>query len=179
MVATSSISQKQIFDQKSRTFQFSPDNIKKANRYIQQYPYNRKRSAVMPLLYLAQSQNNNWISISAMDYIAKLLGMPSIQVYEIANFYTLFNTKPVGKYLIQICRTTPCMLRGAKYITDICKKNLQINLGDTTTDNQFTLVEVECLGACTNAPLVQINNDYYENITPTYIKNLLDKLSKK
>ena len=102
MISTTSISQEQVLNQQSKTFQFSPDNIKKANKYIQQYPSNKKRSAVMPLLYLAQSQNNNWISIAAMDYIAKLLEMPSIKVYEIANFYTLFNTKPVGKYLIQI-----------------------------------------------------------------------------
>lgn len=163
----------------SQTFQFSPNNIKKAYQYIRQYPLNKKRSAVMPLLYLAQSQNNNWLSIAVINYIAELLQIPSIQVYEIAHFYTLFNTKPVGKYLIQVCRTLPCMLQGAKHITEICKKKLQIDLGESTADKEFTLVEVECLGACINAPLVQINNDYYENVTPISIGMILNHLSRK
>ena len=104
--------------------------------------------------------------------------MPMIQVYEVANFYTMFNKQPVGKNLIQVCRTTPCMLRGAKDITNTCRNKLGIELGETTEDNKFTLVEVECLGACVAAPLVQINNDYHENLTPESMEKLIDKLSK-
>ena len=163
----SSIFKERNFEQ-PKSFKFSVSNLKKANEYIKKYPEGKQRSAVMPLLYLAQE-----------DYIAELLDMPAIQVYEVANFYTMFNKQPVGKYLIQVCRTTPCMLRGAKDITKVCKKKLNIELGETTEDNQFTLVEVECLGACVAAPLVQINNDYHENLTPESMEKLIDKLGKK
>ena len=162
-----------------KSFKFSASNLKKANDYIKKYPADKQRSAVMPLLYLVQEQHNNWIPLAAMDYIAELLNIPSIQVYEVANFYTMFNKQPVGKNLIQVCRTTPCMLNGAKEITNTCKKKLGIDIGETTKDKKFTLVEVECLGACVNAPLVQINNDYHENLTPESIEKLINNLSKK
>ena len=162
-----------------KSFKFSAGNLKKANDYIKKYPAGKQRSAVMPLLYLVQEQHDNWIPLVAMDYIAELLDIPAIQVYEVANFYTMFNKQPVGKNLIQVCRTTPCMLRGAKDITQTCKKKLGIELGETTKDNKFTLVEVECLGACVNAPLVQINNDYHENLTPESMEKIIDKLSKR
>ncbi len=174
----SSIFKERNFEQ-PKSFKFSVSNLKKANEYIKKYPEGKQRSAVMPLLYLAQEQHDNWIPFAAMDYIAELLDMPAIQVYEVANFYTMFNKQPVGKYLIQVCRTTPCMLRGAKDITKVCKKKLNIELGETTEDNQFTLVEVECLGACVAAPLVQINNEYHENLTPESMEKLIDKLGKK
>ena len=160
-------------------FEFSTSNLKKANEYIKIYMPNKQKSAVMPLLYLAQSQHENWIPVKAMNYIADLLKIPAMQVYEIANFYTMFNKQPVGKYLIRICRTTPCMLRGAKAITDACKKKLKIGVGESTKDNKFTLVETECLGACVNAPLIQINNDYYENLTSISMEECIDQLSQK
>ena len=162
-----------------KSFKFSTGNLKKANEYIKKYPLGKQRSAVMPLLYLVQEQHDNWIPLAAMDYIAILLDMPIIQVYEVANFYTMFNKQPVGKNLMQVCRTAPCMLQGAQDITNTCRNKLGIELGETTKDNKFTLVEVECLGACIAAPVVQINNDYHENLTPMSMENLIDKMGKK
>ena len=159
---------------KKQLFQFTPENIKKAEEVISRYP--NKRSAVMPLLYLAQEQHENWIPVDAMDYIAKILEMPPMHVYEVANFYTMYNKKPVGKNLVQICRTTPCWLKGASDILEACKKSLNINVGETTDDKKFTLMEVECLGACVDAPVVQINNDYYENLTTEEITKILENL---
>lgn len=173
----SSIFKERKFEQ-PKFFKFSAKNLEKANNYIKKYPIGKQRSAVMPLLHLVQEQHDNWIPIAAMDYIAILLEIPTIQVYEVANFYTMFNKQPVGKNLIQICRTTPCMLRGSKDITKACKKKLNIELGETTIDNKFTLVEVECLGACVASPLVQINNDYHENLTPESMEKLIDQLIK-
>ncbi len=158
------------------SFAFTADNLNKAKMMIAKYPADRQQSAVMPLLYLVQEQHNGWISTVAMDYIADMLQMPRIKVYEVANFYTMYNKQPVGKHLIQVCRTTPCWLRGAEGITSACKKHLDIDVGETTADEQFSLVEVECLGACANAPMVQINNDYYEDLTPDIMIKLLDDL---
>lgn len=160
-----------------KDFSFTSENLKKAKSIIEKYP--KKRSAVMPLLHLAQEQQqDNWISTAAMNYVAELLDMPPIQVYEVANFYTMYNKQPVGKNLIQLCRTTPCWLRGSEELKKTCKKKLGIDVGETTEDNKFTLVEVECLGACANAPIVQINNDYYEDLTPESFETILQKLSK-
>lgn len=163
--------------QQPETFAFTPDNLSKAKIIIAKYPVGRQQSAVMPLLYLAQQQNNGWICTAAMDCIAEMLHMPPIKVYEVANFYTMYNKQPVGKYLVQVCRTTPCWLRGAENITAACKKRLGIDIGETTADEQFSLVEVECLGACANAPMVQINDDYYEDLTPESMIQLLDDLN--
>lgn len=162
----------------STDFAFTKINLEKAKQIIDKYPKANKQSAVMPLLYLAQSQNNNWLPKIALDYIAKLLDLPPMHVYEVANFYSLYNKKPVGRNLIQICRTTPCWLKGSDSITQICKKKLNIDIGETTTDNLFTLVEVECLGACVNAPIIQINNDYYEDLTPEKIITIIDELAQ-
>ena len=158
-------------------FQFTKQNMKKAEVIIKKYPDDNKRSAVMPLLHLAQEQNNNWIPRAAMDYIATLLRMKSMQVYEVVNFYTMYNKQPVGENLVQVCRTTPCWLRGADKITETCKKKLNIDLGETSSDKKFTLIEVECLGACVNAPVVQINNDYYEDLNPEMISAVLESIS--
>jgi NADH-quinone oxidoreductase subunit E len=146
-------------------FKFSDENMIKVHEIIKKYPKGKERSAVMPLLYLVQEQNDNWIPTVAMDYVAELLGIPPMQVYEVANFYTMYNKKPVGKNLIQICRTTPCWLCGSNEIVKACKKELGIDIGETTEDGLFSIVEVECLGACTAAPMMQINDDYYENLT--------------
>ncbi len=146
-------------------FKFSDENMIKVHEILKKYPKGKERSAVMPLLYLAQEQNDNWIPTTAMDYVADLLSIPPMQVYEVANFYTMYNKKPVGKHLIQICRTTPCWLCGSNNIVKACKKELGIDIGETTEDGLFSIVEVECLGACTAAPMMQINDDYYENLT--------------
>ncbi|MDJ1257316.1 MAG: NADH-quinone oxidoreductase subunit NuoE [Candidatus Midichloria sp.] len=159
------------------SFEFTKQNMKKVEEILKKYPNQNKRSAVMPLLHLAQEQNNNWVPKAAMDYIAKLLDLTPMQVYEVANFYTMYNKQPVGDNLIQVCRTTPCWLSGSNKITEICKKKLGIDIGETTNDKQFTLVEVECLGACVNAPVVQINNDYYEDLSPEKMDAVLESIT--
>ena len=166
---------KEIKFEQPKSFKFTKENLNKVDSIIARYP--KKRSAIMPLLHLVQKQeSDSWISTASMDYIAELLNIPSMYVYEAANFYTMFNKQPVGKYLIQICRTTPCWLRGSDDIKSACKKKLGIDVGETTKDNKFTLVEVECLGSCANAPIVQINNDYYEDLSPESITKILDAL---
>ena len=157
-------------------FEWSKENLKSIKKIISKYPPDRKQSAVMPLLYLAQEQNNNWISIECIETIAETLSMPRIRVTEVASFYSMYNTQPVGKNLIQVCRTSPCWLRGSNKITDtICKEtNCQIN--DTSKDNIFTVVEVECLGACSNGPMIQINNDFYEDLDEASTKQIIDNI---
>jgi NADH-quinone oxidoreductase E subunit len=158
-------------------FEFSAENKKKIKQIIAKYPKGKQRSAVMPLLHLAQEQQG-WLPRAAMIHIANLLDMPEIQVFEVATFYTQYNKQPVGKHLIQVCGTTPCWLRGSEQIIKACKNKLKISPGETTDDEEFTLVQVECLGACVNAPVVQINNDYYEDLTPEAMEDLIDKLAK-
>ncbi|HUY69172.1 MAG TPA: NADH-quinone oxidoreductase subunit NuoE [Alphaproteobacteria bacterium] len=159
------------------SFTFTPDNLARAKTIIARYPEGRQASAVIPLLDIAQRQNDNWLPQVAMDYVADLLEMPRIKVYEVATFYTMFNREPVGKHFVQICTTTPCWLRGSAQIVETCKKKLGIDLGETTEDGKFTVVDVECLGACVNAPMVQINDDYYEDLTPEIMGKLLDDLA--
>jgi NADH-quinone oxidoreductase subunit E len=161
------------------TFKFSDDNIIKAHEIIKKYPKGKERSAVMPLLYLVQEQHENWIPTTAMDYVAEMLNIPPMYVYEVANFYTMYNKKPIGKYLIQICRTTPCWLCGCNDVVKACKKELGIGVGETTKDMMFSLVEVECLGACTVAPVVQINDDYYENLDEEKMVEIIKSLREK
>jgi len=161
-----------------KDFAFTKENLKKANEHIAKYPKGRQQSAVLPLLYLAQAQNDGWIPTAAMNLIAEMLGMQYIRVYEVASFYSMFNLKPVGKYHVQICGTTPCWLRGSDEIKQACSKKLGIELGETTKDGLFTMTEVECMGACANAPMVQINDDYFEDLTPENVEKLLDDLAK-
>jgi NADH-quinone oxidoreductase subunit E len=162
--------------QQPENFVFTPENMLKAKEIMARYPTSNQQSAVMPLLHLAARQHNGWIPTAAMDCIAEMLQMPNIKVYEVANFYTMYNKQPTGKHLVQVCRTTPCWLRGASDITEACKKHLKIDLGETTADEEFTLIEVECLGACVNAPMVQINDDYYEDLTPETMTEILQNL---
>ncbi len=161
-----------------KKFEFNKENLTLAQQIIAKYPKGKQASAVMPLLDLAQRQHHNWIPLAAMDYVADMLEMPAIRVYEVASFYTMYNKQPVGENLIQICRTTPCWLRGSDEITKACKDRLGIGIGETTKDNKFTLVEVECLGACVNAPMVQINDDYFEDLNAESMLTLIDKLTK-
>ncbi len=167
-------------------FQFR--NQDAVNEIISRYPAGKQRSATMPLLDLAQRQVaedghkstppfGGWIPRAAMDEIARILDVPAIKVYEVATFYSMYNLAPVGKYLIQLCTTTPCMLCNAGGIVKACEEHLGIHIGETTNDNLFTLMEVECLGACVNAPMVQINDDYYEDLTPENMKTLLVDLA--
>ena len=157
-------------------FAFTEDNAKRAAAAVTHYPEGRQASAVLALLDLAQRQNDGWLSPEAIETVANYLEMAPIRVHEVASFYTMYNTTPVGKHLVQVCRTTPCWLRGAAELTATCRDKLDIGLGETTEDGQFTLVEVECLGACANAPAVQIGDDYYEDLSPERLNALLDDL---
>ncbi len=158
------------------TFQFSAENQKKVSEILAKYPSDRKKSAVMPLLDLAQRQNNNWVSKGVIATIAATLEIPEIKVYEVASFYTMYNLKPVGKYLLQFCKTTPCMLRGIDKIIKDCEEKLGIEMDATTLDGIFTLKEVECLGACVNAPVVQINDDFVEDLSSENFLKILEDL---
>jgi len=157
-------------------FAFTPENKKQAEGYIARYPEGRQASAVIYLLYIAQAQNGGWLSPAAIEHVAEVLEMAPIRVYEVASFYTMLNQKPVGKHLIQVCRTTPCWLRGAADLTRTCKEKLGVGLKEVTEDGMFSVMEVECLGACANAPMVQINDDYYEDLTPERLVQIIDDL---
>ena len=156
-------------------FEFTPENLQKAKAHIAKYPPGRQQSAVLPLLDLAQRQVG-WVPLAAMDYVATLLQMPRIRVYEVATFYTMFNLRPVGKYLLQACTTTPCWLRGSDEVVAACRRKLGVGIGGTSEDGLFTLVEVECLGACVNAPILQVNDDFYEDLDGPRTEALLDAL---
>lgn len=158
------------------SFTFTAENLEKAKKIIARYPEDRQPSAVMPLLDLAQRQYG-WVPRVAMDVIAGMLDMAPIRVYEVATFYTMYNLQPVGKHLIQICRTTPCWLRGSDGLTEYLKKRLGVGMKEVTRDGLFSMMEVECLGACCNAPMVQINDDFYEDLTPETLGKVLDELA--
>ena len=157
-------------------FVFSAENLKKLKEIQAKYPKGRQASAVMPALDLAQRQNGGWIPKEAIEAIATLLDMPAIKVWEVASFYTMYNLEPVGKHLIQVCRTTSCWLRGSDDILTACKKHSGADIGKTSQDGQFSVMEVECLGACVNAPMVQINDDYYEDLDPEKMKEIIEDL---
>ncbi|KAI3380491.1 hypothetical protein SNEBB_011089 [Seison nebaliae] len=157
-------------------FVFSPENLNFANSVIKCYPDGYEAAAVLPLLDLAQRQNDGWLSLPAMHYVANLLKMERMRVYEVATFYTMFNRQPIGKYHIQLCTTTPCWLRDSDSIMETITTELGISVGETTKDNLFTLSEVECLGACVNAPMFAINDDYYEDLSPQDVKEIIESL---
>ena len=159
------------------SFIFDDENLAKAQAIIKKYPEGKEKSAILPLLDLAQRQMHGWLPKEAIEYVAKFLNLPFIRAYEVATFYTMFNLQPVGKYHIQVCTTTPCWLRGSDQIVTACKKKLGIDLNETTDDGKFSLIEVECLGACVNAPVVQINDDYFEDLTEEKAVDLIDKLN--
>lgn len=159
-------------------FAFTQENAVKAKQIIAKYPKGRQASAVMPLLTLAQKQNDNWLPKAAMDYIAEVLDMPPIRVYEVATFYSMYNLAPVGKHFVELCTTTPCWLRGSDAIVKACEKHLGVQAGETTPDGNFTLKEVECLGACVNAPMASIDDVFYEDLTPENVVKLLNDLKE-
>ena len=154
-------------------FEWSETNFATITKIINKYPSGKKQSAVIPLLDLAQRQNCGWLSKKALEKVAETLSMSYIRVLEIATFYSMFNLEPVGKKFVQICRTTPCWLRGSDKLTKLAKEITGCNIGETSKDNIFTLVEVECVGACSNAPMVQINDDYYEDLSEESFKKIL------
>ncbi|KAJ3284519.1 NADH:ubiquinone oxidoreductase 24 [Rhizoclosmatium sp. JEL0117] len=156
-------------------FEFNAENSKRAAEIIAKYPPQYKKGAVIPLLDLGQRQNG-FTSISVMNHVAKMLEMPPMRVYEVATFYTMYNREPVGKYFLQVCTTTPCQLCNSTAIVETVEKHLGIKVGETTADKLFTLVEVECAGACSNAPVIAVNDDYYEDLTPEATIKILDDL---
>lgn len=159
------------------SFAFTPENMKKVEAQIAKYPKGRQASAVMPLLDLAQRQHGGWIPEKAMEEIARLLDMPRIKVFEVATFYTMYHLAPVGAHHLQICTTTPCWLGGSAEVVKACEKHLGIGLGETTADGKFSLAEVECLGACVNAPVLQRNGDeFYEDLTAQNVVQVIEGL---
>jgi len=158
------------------SFAFTPENLRLAEAHIAKYPHGRQASAVLPLLDLAQRQSGGWLPRAAMDCVANLLGMAPIRVYEVASFYTMLNLRSVGRYRLQAGTTTPCWLRGSDDVVGACERKLGIDIGETTPDGLFTLVEVECLGACVNAPILQVNDDFYEDLDGPATEVLLDAL---
>ena len=157
-------------------FEFNPKNLEMANKIISNYPKGKQKSAVMSLLYIAQNQNDNWIPLAAIKYISKILSMPYIKVYEVATFYSMYNLSPVGKFFIQVCTTTPCMIRGANELVQACKEKISENESELSSNKTCSWMEVECLGACVNAPMMQINDDYYEDLDKEKTLKILDKI---
>jgi NADH-quinone oxidoreductase E subunit len=157
-------------------FEFNSASLEAAKSIVEKYPKDKQQSAVMALLYIAQKQNNNWIPLAAMKCIGKFLDMPYINVYEVATFYTMYNLAPVGKHFIQVCTTTPCMIRGAYKLVEACKEKISENENELSKDQSCSWMEVECLGACVNAPMMQINADYYEDLDKDKTLKILDKI---
>ena len=170
------MSLKKISKDQPPDFKFNDKNLDKAQKIIKNYPEGKQQSAVMSLLYLVQKQNNNWIPLVAMKYIAKFLSMPYIKVYEVATFYTMYNLSPVGKYFFQICTTTPCMIRGAYDIVKACKEKISDKENEISKDKTCSWTEVECLGACINAPMMQINDDYYEDLNKEKTEKIINQI---
>ncbi len=171
------MSLKKISKDQPENFKFNSKSLIAAEKIISNYPEGKQQSAVMALLYIAQRQNDNWIPLASMKYIAKMLNMPYIKVYEVATFYTMYNLAPVGKYFFQVCTTTPCMLRGAYKLVDVCKKKISKNESKLSKDGKSSWMEVECLGACVNAPMIQINDDYFEDLDPQKLEKIIDQIN--
>ena len=167
---------KKISKEQPNKFEFNSKNLELANRIIKNYPQGKQQSAVMALLYIAQRQNNNWIPLVAIKYIGKFLNIPYIKVYEVATFYSMYNLSPVGDYFIQVCTTTPCMIRGAYKLVEACKEKISKNENELSKDNKCSWMEVECLGACANAPLIQINDDYFEDLDKEKTINIIKQI---
>ena len=170
------MSLKTVYDKQPDSFEFSDKNLKVVDDILKKYPEKRKKSAVMPLLYLAQRQNENWIPLAAMKYIANYLSIPYISVYEVATFYTMYNLSPVGKYFVQVCTTSPCLIRGADKLVKACKEKISPNEREVSKNKKCSWIEVECLGACVNAPMMQVNEDYYEDLDENNTIKIIESL---
>src|SRR5271163_1853139 len=170
------MSVRRLADEQPTSFEFAPDNKAWAEKELNKYPSGRQASAVLALLWRAQKQSGYWLPRPAIETVAAMLDMPNIRVLEVSTFYTMFNLAPVGRHFVQLCGTTPCMLCGAEEIKEVCQTIIG-NERRVRADGAFSWVEVECLGACCNAPMVQINDDYYEDLTPENFAKLLDDLA--
>ncbi len=158
------------------SFAFTLENMERVKNHIAKYPDGKQASACMPLLDLAQRQHDGWLPRAAMDHVAEVLDMPPIRVYEVATFYTMYNLKPVGRHHVQVCTSLPCWLRGSDEIVKRCNEVTGTEFGKTSNDGQFTMTETECLGACVNAPMMQIGDDFYEDLTPDDVERILNAL---
>lgn len=158
---------------------FTPDKLEQANKIINRYPPGKQKSALLPLLHLAQDEFGGWLDVPVMDYVASLLNIASIEVYEVATFYSMYNLKPVGRHLFEVCQTGPCMLNGSDQIIEYIKQRLQINVGETTADGMFTLKTVECLGACGYAPMMQLGKTYREHLTKEKVDQIIEECRNK
>ena len=167
-----------VSDTSNEIFEWSERNFSKVKIVIEKYPAGKQQSAVIPILDLAQRQNNGWLNRSAIEKVSETLSMSFIRVMEVVSFYSMFNLAPVGKYFVQVCTTTPCMIRGAKKIVDICKKNISINTNELSENKLCSWTEVECLGGCVNAPVVQVNQDYYEDLNEDKAEEIIKSLLK-
>tara|TARA_B100000579_G_scaffold96291_1_gene76277 strand:- start:2862 stop:3470 length:609 start_codon:yes stop_codon:yes gene_type:complete len=168
---------KKVSKDQPKNFKFNEKNLKAAEKAISIYPKGKQKSAVMALLYIAQKQNDNWIPLAAMKYIAKMLDIPYIKVYEVATFYSMYNLTPVGKYFFQVCTTTPCMIRGAYKLVDVCKKKISVNESNISSDGKCSWMEVECLGACVNSPMIQINEDFFEDLDTVKLEKIINQVN--
>ena len=155
---------------------FNDSQLAEFNRLVERYPADKQKSALIPVLHLAQESFNNWLSTETMDYVASLLKLKPIEVYEVASFYSMFNLKPVGKYVFEVCHTGPCMIEGCDDIINYIKEKLNIQVGETTLDGLFTLKTVECLGACGYAPLMQLGKTYKEHLTKGKVDEIVEQL---
>lgn len=161
------------------TVQFSTENLQKVSEIISRYPEGKQKSALLPILHLAQNQFDGWLDVPVMDYVASLLNIEPIEVYEVASFYSMYNLKPVGKYMFEVCQTGPCMLNGSDAIIEYIKQKLNIQVGETTQDGMFTLKTVECLGACGYAPMMQLGKHYREHLTKEKVDNIIAECRSK
>ena len=166
------MSLKKISKDQPDSFKFNSKSLEAAKKIISNYPSGKQQSAVMALLYIAQRQNNNWIPLAALRLISDILNMSYIKVYEVATFYTMYNLSPVGKYFVQVCTTTPCMIKGSGKIVDMCKKHISSKQGELNKELNSSWTEVECLGACVNAPMMQINDQYYEDLNESIAEKI-------
>ena len=158
----------------SETIAFKPEKLEQVHKIIARYPEGKQKSALIPILHVAQKEFGGWLDVPVMDYVAEMLNIKPIEVYEVATFYTMFNMKPVGKYVLEVCRTGPCLTRGSEKILDHIRKSLNIKDGETTADGMFTLKPAECLGACGYAPMLQLGKFYHENLTTEKVDEILE-----
>ena len=157
-------------------FAFSEAGLAECKRLMARYPEGRSKSALLPILHVAQGENDGWLSVNAMDAVAQVMGLRHIEVYEVASFYSMYNLHPIGKHMLEVCRTTPCMVRGSDDIIEHLEKKLGIHVGETTKDGMFSLKGVECLGSCGTAPMLQCGAKYHENLTIETVDQLVDQL---
>lgn len=158
---------------------FSDEKLKKIDQIIARYPDGKKKSALLPLLHMAQQESGGWLDVPVMDYVASLLELEPIEVYEVATFYSMYNLKPVGKFVFEVCQTGPCMVKGSDEIIEYIKQKLAISVGETTHDGLFTLKTVECLGACGYAPMMQLGKTYREYLTPEKVDTIVEECRRK